>query len=666
MPIDQPPTVETVVVQTDRLPPPRGDAAFSILTIDPPTLTSRDRLDEALETTPGLSLFRRTSSLGANPTTQGVSLRSFAPSAASRALVTLDGVPLNDPFGGWVIWTAVPAQSLDGAEIVRGAGAGPYGAGALTGTIVLTERGASPGAAVDVSSGGLGERRAAGAGVIGGDAFSLLAVGGLEHSDGWIPVRRGRGAADDALTLDDWNLAARGQAAIGAGVLALRGGAFHETRSAGLVGAGSAASGDFASATYAVQPQAQGLGYRLQAWMRQSNLVNTSVAVGAGRAFTTPANDQYYTPAIGYGFNAAVRGAGAAFDWEAGVDVRADSGDDHELFSFASGAFTKNRDAGGRTMVAGGYLDADATLGRWLVTGGLRADYWASSDAHLIERSIATGAITLNAPGPDRGGVLPTARLGVRRDLTEDIFVRASAYMGFRAATLNELYRPFRVGNNVTEANPLLNPERLEGVEAGVGGADGQGGWSLTAFASRLIDPIINVTIGNGPGTFPIAGFIPAGGILFRRENAGEIDAVGLEGEAHRRFGDALELTAEGNWTSARVDGRAVAPQLTGKRPAQSPALTLTGAAIWRPIAQLSLTARIRYLGSQFDDDLNTLRLNAATTVGLEARWRVTPGADVYVATDNLFNAAVQTQDQNGVFSYDAPCTVRVGISVRR
>ena len=104
-------------------------------------------MDEALEQVPGLSLFRRTASISANASTQGVSLRAIAPSGTSRALVLLDGVPMNDPFGGWVIWTQLPYEDIGGAEVVRGAGAGPYGAGALTGSILLTERESSQGIA---------------------------------------------------------------------------------------------------------------------------------------------------------------------------------------------------------------------------------------------------------------------------------------------------------------------------------------------------------------------------------------------------------------------------------------------------------------------------------------------------------------------------------------
>jgi outer membrane receptor for Fe3+-dicitrate len=93
--------------------------------MDEADLASAVRVDEALGETPGVSLFRRTSSLSANPTTQGISLRAIAPSGAGRTLVLLDGAPLNDPFGGWVIWSQLAPESLGGIDIVRGAGAGP-------------------------------------------------------------------------------------------------------------------------------------------------------------------------------------------------------------------------------------------------------------------------------------------------------------------------------------------------------------------------------------------------------------------------------------------------------------------------------------------------------------------------------------------------------------
>ena len=668
MPVDAPPptppaaaapaAVGPVVVEAARLPPARGEAAFSILTLDPEQLRASDRLDEALAAAPGFSLFRRTSSLGANPTTQGVSLRSFAPSGASRSLVTLDGVPQNDPFGGWVIWTALPAEALAGAELVRGAGAGPYGAGALTGVVALTEHGAAPAMAFNLDGGELGYARVGAMADAPAGPLDLLVVGSAEHSDGWVPELEGRGPADARLSLNDWNVAVRAQSDVAGGVLAVRAGAFDEARGAGLVGAGSTARGEFASATWAAAPQLGGYGWRLQGWARWSDLANASVSVAPGQTGTTPANDEFSTPALGYGFNAAARRAWAGADLELGADVRATSGEDHERFTFsaATHGFTKLRDAGGRAVVAGAYAEADATWGRWLVDAGVRADYWGTADGRLVESLIATGKVTLDQPSPARSGVVPTARAGVRRDLGNGLYLRAAAYAGFRPPTLNELYRPFRVGNNTTEANAALRPERLAGVEAGVGGADGQGAWSLTAFANRLSDAVTNVTLSATPA-----------GTTFQRQNAGTIDAAGLEGEAERRLGDQLDLRVAGDWTWARVNGGTAAPQLTGKRPAQAPRLTLTGGADGRPLSRLTLTAEARYESARFDDDLNTVRLRPGASLDLAARWRVAPGAELYIAADNVADAHIQTaQASDGTFSYDAPRIVRAGLSLRR
>src|SRR5262249_9563979 len=152
---------EVVVVTAPRLPEAPGTDSYSQYVIDPREIERADRLDDAIVLAAGTALFRRNDSAVANPTIQGASIRSFAPSGAGRALVLLDGVPINDVFGGWVIWGAVLPALIDHATIMRGAGAGPYGAGALTGTILLSERD-TPGYAFDAEGGSFGARRAGG------------------------------------------------------------------------------------------------------------------------------------------------------------------------------------------------------------------------------------------------------------------------------------------------------------------------------------------------------------------------------------------------------------------------------------------------------------------------------------------------------------------------
>lgn len=651
-----------MVVQTAHLPPAAGDPAFSIVVLDPKILQVGDRLDDALATAPGFSLFRRTSSFGANPTTQGVSLRGIAGSGASRALVTLDGVPQNDPFGGWVIWTGLPTEAISGATLVRGAGAGPYGAGALTGVVALQQPAHIDGGfAGEVEGGSLGYARAAGIGEVDFGASRLFLDASGETSDGWIPVIQGRGAADRPLTLHDWSAAERLETDVNGLLLSERIGGFDERRGAGSLFAGSEAQGVQGSLTLVEPPGDAQLGWRLQGWVSGSNLVNSTASVSANRNTATLANDQYATPALGAGFNAAVRQAGPDSSWELGLDVRDFDGESREHL-YSLGKPTGDRVSGGGQAVAGVYAEGSRTIGGWLLTGGARIDGWEDYASKLIQ----TGASPLDQHPVDRSGVVPTGRIGLRRDLASKVYLRAAAYAGFRPATLNELHRSFRVGNDITLANTSLSPERLYGLEGGVGG-QGPLTWDADLFYNRLANAVTNVTVGKGPGTFPLAGFVPAGGTLFERENAGVVNAWGVEGDASYPVSAAFELRAGFAFTHARVDGGDQAPQLTGKRPAETPDAVATADLVWRANDRLNLSGGLRYESDRFDDDQNTRRIDGGTGVDARAELRLSGGLVAFVAADNLTDANLQTgRSAAGVVTYDAPRVVRVGLVLRR
>jgi outer membrane receptor protein involved in Fe transport len=665
MPVDlPPPEVAAVVVTAARLPPLRGEAAFSVVRIDQADLAAAVRVDEALGRTPGVSLFRRTSSLSANPTTQGISLRAIAPSGAGRTLVLLDGAPLNDPFGGWVIWSQLAPEALAGADIVRGAGAGPYGAGALTGVISLRERDA--GAVGDLSTGSLGVTRASAATVTRIGGVQLFASAAYDHGEGYMPVRGpARGAADTPVDLDARSGALRLDAPLGGAELSVRLGGYSEERGAGLAGARAKATGSSVSATLAKRPADAGWGWRLQAWRRESDLANSSVAVAANRAATTPANDQYATPATGQGVNAALRWSSPRFEGEVGLDARGAEGEVRERFRYLAGAFTRNRRAGGETSVAGAYVEGAWTQDRWLLAGGLRLDRWTSSNGLRIERDAATGAVLLDDRPVDRDGQVATARLGARRELGAGRALRVAAYSGFRPPTLNELHRPFRVGNDITEANAALLPERLFGAEAGVSSRGERHLIEATAFWNRIKDPIANVTLGAGPATFPRAGFVPAGGVLRERRNTGQISAFGLEARATRELGAAVDIQAALSVTDARVDGGAAAPQLTGKRPAQAPIWSATTGVKWRVSDRLNLETDLIWEGKRFDDDLNSRVLDAGLRIDARAEWRLARGVTAYVAADNLLDDEIEvSRTADGVAGYANPRMARVGLRV--
>jgi outer membrane receptor protein involved in Fe transport len=661
--------VETVVV-TARPPDPVGNDAFSVENVDAETIHSYQQLDRALEQVPGLSTFRRDSCLSANPTTQGVSLRSIAPSGASRALVTLDGVPQNDPFGGWVLWCSLPPEDIQGAEVVRGAGAGPYGASALTGVIALDEAGGEGLYAADASAGSIGLLRAAGAGGTDVGPFEVFGSISTESTSGWNPIAPGvRAAGDDNLTVDARNASLRIGVEPLAGIQVIaRGNVYDENRHSGLVGATSEATGGSGSLTISHPQEGEDIGWRVQAWLRDTDFVNESVsAPPAPHTTTTPSNDEHATPAVGWGVNGEVRGKIGSLSWATGFDARETSGETRERFSFNSGHFTMNRFAGGQTFVGGVYVEAADRFDGWLVTAGLRADDWASTGGHLRQSVISSGTVTLNQHFASRTGTVPTARVGIRHDFG-DFYVRAAGYEGFRPPTLNELYRPFRQGNNFTFANANLTPEKLYGGEIGAGGDLYGVVWNATLFWNKLQNGIANVTIGHGPGTFPApAGFIPSGGLVIQRENVGDIDAYGIEGDARYPLSDNVNLTAAFDVVDAHIFGGSAAPLLDGQQPTQAPKWTITAGVDARVWQQISINADLRYESTRFADDQNTLALPPATTVDAKVAWHFAPSWSVYVAADNLFNADVATTEAaDGTVSYDFPRIWRAGVQFER
>ncbi len=651
--MDAPPPVDEIVITAPLLAEAPGEQAFSAYAIDEASLREAIRLDQALRTAPGVSLFRRNDSGAANATTQGLSIRGFAPSGAGRALVTLDGVPQNDPFGGWVLWGALAPETIARANILRGAGAGPYGAGALTGVVQLEERRAQ-GATLSIEGGELEAWRAAGVGEGGDGAFTMMLAASAQANDGWIPVRVSAGAADEALRFEATSAVARGEWRGDGTVFSARLSGYADERRAGLVGADSAS--DSASFSLSLAKPAGAFSWRAQAWVMTSDFANSSVALSLDRNAATPANQQIETPALGWGANAALRWSDDGGGLEIGADLRSADGETRERFLFSGGQFTRSRIAGGRTLLAGIYGEAWREGGDWIVSGGVRADLYRAFDGVRVERNIVSGATTLQAAPEDRETLAPTARFAARREFG-DWYLRGAVYAGFRPPTLNELHRPFRVGNDVTEANAALKPERLHGADFGIGGAHDDWSWELGVFVNRLEDPIVNVTLGAGPGLFPPGVFVPADGAYRQRQNAGVIDALGVEAQARGRWDEALTWRTAFSYTDAEAAG--------GLRPAQSPQWSATAGVDWALTRAATLSANLSYESPRFEDDLNTRALAAATTLDLRLEQRLSPSLALYAALYNALDSDVETAEAaTGVESFGPPRTARIGLRI--
>lgn len=618
----------------------------TIVDIDPGLGT---RIENRLRDEAGIVQFRRSDGRSAHPTSQGVTLRGLGGNASSRALVTLDGVPQADPFGGWVAWSAYDAINLGGVLVTRGGGSGADGPGALAGTIGLYSR-MTEGV---TGSAAYGSRDSWDASASAGTRLGngQVAVDGrYSRSDGFVTVAKGqRGAVDRAAPYEQGGLGLRMRFDAGANSwieASLRG--FADRRDRGTDFTTSKVDGVDASLRIVHDPWAATQWLAL-AYVQVRDLESGFASVAAGRNSVAPALFQR-VPATGIGARFELRPViGNDNPLRIGADWRRTTGRTEENFFFSGTTPGRHRIAGGSSDTVGAFAEwtsGDAYDGLlWTLSG--RVDRWWLGEGYRFERNIGGSTIT-NLSFAARQGWEGSGRAGVRWT-SEAFSLRAAAYRGWRLPTLNELYRPFRVGAEVTTANEMLEPERLWGGEAGVDWDNGETKLSATLFANHLTNAIANVTLAPN---------------LNQRQNLDAIDSKGVEFSAEQRIGPAT-LRATYAYTDATVDASGAAATLDRRRPAQiakqggSVSLRDNGDGPFGGFATL------RYIGKQNEDDLGLLVLDDALTLDAGLSWRFSDAISIEARGENLFDELVPAAISSaGIVERATPRTLWVGARV--
>lgn len=654
---------DRVLVAADRLPDAESAAPFSVTAIESEELRRAPalRLDDILRAeAPGFSLFRRNSSRTANPTTQGVTLRNFGPSGAGRTLVLLDGIPLNDPFAGYVLWSQLPADSIDTVLLQPGSGAGLFGNSALAGTIFLSSKPIDTNAAwLDIAGGNRETYETSLGGQLRNQSFGIALVADRFSTAGNpVIAANQRGPIDRNASAESSLLDLRGVWQLDADIsLTLRARSFEDDRGNGTPYTRNSSDGSDFSAVFARKLPAQSAELQITAYGQRRNFASTFSSVNASRTIETPALDQFDVPADAAGGSIVWTSRAGAHRLVFGSDARWVEGETNELFTWNGTNFTRSRAAGGEQFFAGMFAeDTWSVSDAVTLVGSVRADYWELNDGFRREIDRTTGAIRTNSHFADRSDEEINGRLGLRMKASDALVVRGAFFTGFRVPTLNELYRPFRVGNDVTEANPALEPEHLLGGEAGF---DWQATktfrLSATGFVNRLEDAVSNVTIGYGPGNFDPGGFIPAGGTLRQRRNIDLIIAPGAETTAEWQVIPAVKLKASYLFTRPTIE-RAVDASLVGNLLAQTPEHVLTAAVEWMPTAKWMVRAQVYHATSQFEDDQNSRRLAPFTTVDLAVQYEFSAHATAALRVENLLDTQIESgKSADGLVSVGAP-----------
>jgi iron complex outermembrane recepter protein len=321
--------------------------------------------------------------------------------------------------------------------------------------------------------------------------------------------------------------------------------------------------------------------------------------------------------------------------------------------------FLRRRVAGGQQVIAGAFLqDVWKPTPMLELLGGARLDYWTTYDAQRREvlPAAGSGVPPFHAFGEIQRLIF-SPRLAALIHVTPTTDVRLSAYQGFRVPTLNELYRVFRVRNDVTVANATLRPERLTGGEAGVTQRLGPLEARVTGFVNEVKDIVANVT---QPVALPDC---PAGTTCRQRQNLELARIQGVEAELELRLARDWRLLGAYLFTDARVAEAPQQPALEGKRLAQVPAHTASAGVQYRNPAVMTATLSARYVGPQYEDDLNTLPLGSYVTLDVFVSRAVTRWLEAFAAVENLLDRTYATgRTSEGVIAIGAPRLVRGGV----
>jgi vitamin B12 transporter len=653
-------SAQEIVVVGSGLEAPPAAPAYNVQQIDRERLleTASGRLEDALSSAAGFQQFRRSDSRSSNPSAQGVTLRALGGNATSRTLVLLDGVPMADPFFGYIPFSAIAPERLGSARVTRGGGAGAFGAGAVAGTVELDSANLDQLGLVQASLTGNDRGETELSGTIAprlGEGFAVVS-GRWDRGKGfWTTPVNQRVPSSVRAKFDSWSAGIRAVAPLSHDIeLQMRGLLFEDRRTLRFAGADTSSTGQDASLRLVGRGD---WAFDVLAYVQARDFSNIVISSTSFRKTL----DQRATPSTGIGGKAELRPpVGGNHVLRLGADLRLNDGDMAEdAYSAVTGLVTSRRRAGGKTGDLGLFLEDDWTMGPVVLTAGARADRWSINKGYFVE-TTPTGTPTTNLAFANRNGWQGSFRGGAVVTASDALSLRGAAYTGLRLPTINELYRSFNVvaprsGGGVTitstQRNDALEIEVLEGFEAGLDMTPLPGiSFSATAFDNRIKQAIANVTLSVSGNT-----------VTRQRQNVDAVHARGIELGTKLRAG---KMSFDGSlaYTDAQMEASGSSVSLNGKRPAQTPRWGGTATMTYRPMARWALGLTLRHIGSQFEDDLQTDLLPPATTIDAFAQVPLRGPFSLVLRGENLGREIIVTRLQDGSMDIGTPRTFWAGV----
>ena len=652
---------ETVQVTANRTETRLSETPASVVTLSAAEIktTAAPTIDDALRQVAGFSLFRRTGSRNANPTAQGVSLRGVGASGASRSLVLFDGVPLNDSFGGWVQWTRVPPIAVERIEVLRGGASSLYGNNSLSGTVNILPRRAEENFNFSAEIYGGTQSTFSGSTFFGFKRNDWTAdfVAANFQTKGYVLVDEAeRGRADVFAGARNSNLSARiGRNFKDAANVFFKTAYFGEVRTNGTGLQTNrthirqfVSGGDWQIPNRLSQIQNPKFDWRVYGGTQVYDQIFSAVSADRN---TETLNRVQRVPAQNVGFSA--NASAVVFENQtivAGFETREVRGASDEVGFFNNRA-TSLSGAGGRERNIGFYVQDFARLGsRVVLAASGRYDSWKNFRASNLTRTITTNQLNV-VRFPDRAESAFSPQISLLFQATNNLSFFALGSKSFRAPTLNELYRGFRVGNVVTLSNENLRAERAVNFESGASFNRNNFYLRGNFFWTQISQPVANVTLSVTPAL-----------ITRQRQNVGETQVRGAEIEMETRIKN-FNFSVGYLLADSRVKEFPANRNLEGLFVPQTARHQFTFQTRYTK-RHWTFALQGRASSAQFDDDLNLFRLEPYFQLDAFASRRFRENLQAFVGIENVFNSRYSI-GKTPVRTVSSPINLRVGIRWR-
>lgn len=649
---------ERVIVTANRTETRIGETAASVVSLSNQEIqtSGAPAIDDVLRQVPGFSLFRRTGSRTANPTTQGVSLRGVGASGAGRSLVLFGEVPLNDPFGGWTQWNRIPPIAVERIEVLRGGASGLYGNNSLSGTVNIIPREVNENYVFSAEIFG-GSQKTFSASTFFGfkkGGWSADFVAANFQTRGYIPIEKmERGAADNFAGSRNSNFSARVGKYFGETAdIFFKTTYFGEARENGtnlqnnrthirqfiLGGNAEVQSSKF---------KVQGLNINWRIYGGTQVFDQTFSAVSADRNSENLIRFQR-VPAQTFGFStqfSTVFKENQTFVF--GFEAKEVRGASNET-GFFNGRATSKSGAGGRERTFSFFAQDFARINSKLIlAGSLRYDFWRNFAALSSVRTLSTNVVNTTI-FPDRSASAFSPQGSILFQATEKLSFHALASKSFRAPTLNELYRGFRVGNVVTNPNENLEAEKALNFETGAAFNYKTIYLRGNFFFTEINDPIANVTLSVAPNL-----------ITRQRQNIGKTRTKGVEIEADQRFRN-FNVSVGYLLSDSRITEFPANTQLEGLHVPLVSRHQFTFQTRYADRKGWSFALQGRASSAQFDDDLNQFRLEPFFQLDAFGAKRFSGNLQIFAAIENVFNSRYSV-GRTPIRTVSSPISGRVG-----